>query len=69
MAKETKLFCDRCRKETTRDLWRYVLKLPRKITMRTIYDNGYSIHDFDFDLCKDCKKSFYRFLEGKEDGK
>lgn len=69
MAKETKLFCDRCKKEITNDTWRYVLKLPRRIKLKSIYDNGYSVTSFDFDLCKECNKYFYRILEGKEDGK
>ena len=69
MAKETKLFCDRCKKEITNDTWRAVLKLPRRITMKAIYENGFSVKSFDFDLCEKCKKNVYRILEGKEDGK
>ena len=69
MAKETKLFCDRCKKEITKDTWRAVLKLPRKIKLKSIYDNGYSVTNFEFDLCEECKTYVYRILEGKEDGK
>ena len=69
MAKETKLFCDRCKKEITNDTFRAVLKLPRRVKMKSIYDNGYSVTSFNFDLCDKCEKDVYRILGGKEDGK
>ena len=68
MAKETKIFCDRCKKEISNKTWRYILRLPRKITIEMLHE-GKPCHDFKFYLCEDCTKEVYRILEGREDGK
>ena len=51
--KVTKLFCDRCMKETTQD------------TYRKIYQEG----NKEYDLCGKCAKLLVKFIEGfvKED--
>jgi hypothetical protein len=69
MASETKTFCDRCRKEITRETWIGELILPRRIKMKVIYEGGYSKSGWDFDLCEKCMSEVLRILRGNDDGK
>lgn len=69
MAAVTRTFCDRCRKDITNDKWRAVLRLPKKIKLKAIYENGYSKTGWDFDLCEGCMDEVLRILRGEKDVK
>ena len=67
MAKQVKLFCDRCKKEIDTSGFWAVLKLPRRIKIKSQF--GRASYNYSFDLCEECRKEVFHILEGKSDGK
>ena len=69
MASKTTLFCDRCGKEFQRKGFTHSVKIPRQISLLA-YDFQRCFFEKEYDLCEDCYKDFFKYLDGgKKDGK
>lgn len=65
MAIKTHWYCDRCGKEFVRKGFTSSMNITKHISL-LLYDDLRLFSSKEIDLCKNCEKEFFRFLdEGK----
>lgn len=67
MSKKVTFYCDRCGKEFRREGSTGILFGPRRITRNTIINDFLTHVSKDYDLCQNCIKDFWTFMDGGKD--
>lgn len=67
----SEILCDRCGKPMVYEGWTGMIKrYPKRIFLRKLFNgnpDGYSYSDHNLDLCRDCCKSFHKWVESGRD--
>lgn len=66
MAKISVRVCDRCKQQIKYFGWTALIRSPRRFQIRKLHNgnpDGYSYSEHTVELCNNCTKDLYRFLE------